>query len=127
MQAPLASPCGRAAHVVAGEAAGHARELVARRQLELADLPVALPALDVAREVLRVREAEVRRREHHRRDLPALAGGGADVAERALRRSAARVGPRGARGPGSEWSTSWQLSQVSVGLGSRRSAASTLV
>src|ERR1700722_3929491 len=29
--------------------------------------------------------------------------------------------------PGSEWSTSWQLSQVSVGRGRRRSLASALV
>ena len=74
MHAPFASPCAGAAHVVADEAAGHARELIARRELELVDLAVALGALDVPREVLLVGEAQVRRGEHHRRDLAVLAG-----------------------------------------------------
>ena len=80
----LGSTLGRAAHRVAGEAPRHPRELIARRQLQLGDLPVALPALDVPRQVLRVGEAEVRGRDDDRRDLARLAGLGADVAEGAL-------------------------------------------
>ena len=52
--------------------------------VELAHLPVALPALDVAREVLAVGEAEVGRGHHDRRHLPALPCVRAHVAERAL-------------------------------------------
>ena len=40
--------------LVAVEAAAHARELIARRELELSDVAVALRALDVPREVLLV-------------------------------------------------------------------------
>ena len=48
-----------AAHVVAREAASHARELATIGKLELADLTMTLSALDVAREMLLVSEDEV--------------------------------------------------------------------
>jgi len=47
-------------HLMTIEAASHARQLVARRELELVDVAVTLRTLDVALEMDRVVELEIR-------------------------------------------------------------------
>ena len=71
----------RRRHRVACKAAGHARQLLARGELQLFDHAVALRAVDVAIEVLLVRKTQVRIGDHHARDLAAFAGVVAEVAE----------------------------------------------
>ena len=58
----------RVGHLVAVEAAAHARELVARRELELVDRAVALGAADVPVGVRLVVEEQVRARQAEGRD-----------------------------------------------------------
>ena len=70
--------------LMASEAAAHPRQLIARRELELVDVAVALLAVDVPRRVLLVVEHHVRVRDVELRDAVAVTGLVADVTEGAL-------------------------------------------
>ena len=86
----LRLPLRRATHVVTREAPRHTRKLSARCKLQLANLTVALTALNVSRSVLLVREHEVRVRKNHLRDRAIRTSLVTHVAVDAL---AVRVGP----------------------------------
>ena len=75
---------GRVGVLMTAEAALHARELIARRELQLLDVAVALLTGDVPRRVLLVVEHHVRPRDLELRDRVAVAVFVAEVAEVAL-------------------------------------------
>src|SRR5262249_31410008 len=82
--APRSAALRGDAHLMTGDAARHARELIARCELELVDRAVALRALDISREMLLVREAKIGGGHDEGSDLPAFARAIAEMTERAL-------------------------------------------